>query len=104
MGTESHHVSPVPFGFQERLKALMMPDIHFVPVIQTGPLEVSVIHLKPERMYQMQGNPGGPAEPSDVPGICRDLRVQEDHVKTGVIDRLMGHVLPLGPERGCFSR
>lgn len=33
--------------FQKRFKAIMMPDVNLIPVVQSGSREMLIVHLKP---------------------------------------------------------
>ena len=76
---------PVPFIFiQEILKAFMVPDIHFPPVVQARPFEMLVIHLESKGMDEMKPDLCGCAKPGDITSISRNFRLIEDHLEGGI--------------------
>ena len=50
-------------------------------IIKPGPTTGFLIHLKADRMDQMQAGTCICAEPDDIAGVGRDLRVEQDDVK-----------------------
>lgn len=82
-----------PFtAVQEIFKVGVVPDIHLRPVVQPGPFEVFVVHLKSEGVDQMQPYLSSPAQTGDVPCVVRDFRLVEGYVKCRVFDNPVFHL------------
>lgn len=62
----------------------MVTDINLVPVVQTGPLEMSVIYCETQGMDQVQSYFSGSAQPGNIPCIGGDLRLIKDHMEVGI--------------------
>ena len=51
-----------------------------LPIIQAGAFELFVVQLEAERFDQMQRRSRGRAQPRHVPGVRRNLRLDENDV------------------------
>lgn len=70
-------------GRLQRLKGIPEPHVEMLPVIQPRPAQQFVLKGKAQRFDQVQAGPGAQAEPADVAGIGRNLRLNQDDVKHG---------------------
>ena len=59
----------------------MLLKIGKLVVIQPCPLEPSIIQLKAQGMDQMESGPGIGAEPDNIAGIRRNLRLYQNDIK-----------------------
>ncbi len=59
----------------------MQSQVHAFPIVQSGALEFSIVNAKPKRFNQVQRAAGRRAEPGDVAGIGRNLRLDKDDVQ-----------------------
>ena len=60
------------------------PHIHIRPVVESGPLQRSVIDGKPQRFHEVQHGASGQAKAGDVPRIGRNLGFDQDDVEHGL--------------------
>jgi hypothetical protein len=65
----------------ERFEIVVNVNVGVLPVVEAGPPEPGIIEIEPERSYQMQTIPGIDAQPHEIPGIGRDLRLMENDVE-----------------------
>jgi hypothetical protein len=78
--------------FAEGVHAGVDLQLHVRPIIQAGPLQVTVREAEPQRSYEMERRVGGRAGPGNVSGILRDLRLVKDDAEDGVGFRYLSHV------------
>jgi len=52
------------------------------PIIQSGPLEVSIIRAEPEWMNQVKDGVGRCAKPAHIAGIGWNFRFHKDDIQT----------------------
>ena len=88
VGAEGVQSGPGDRCPQKGIKALMVTNIHLLPVIQPCPLEMLVIGLESQRVDEVETQFRRAAKPGDVPRVGRDLRLVKDNVKAGVFDDL----------------
>ena len=69
--------------FKKIIQVLIHPDVHQMPVIESGPLDRLVGDIKAERLDQMQHTARRRTGPGNVAGICRDLRFDQNNVQHG---------------------
>ena len=50
------------------------------PVVEAGTLEVAVLQLEAQGLDEVQAGAGDGAEPGNVAGVRRDLRLEEDYL------------------------
>ena len=76
---------PEPFRAVGRdkkgLPVFVMPEIELLPVVHSGPPEVSIGDGETERMDQVQPKIGKGAESPDVSGVLGNLRTDKDEMK-----------------------
>jgi hypothetical protein len=68
-------------GFQTGSEVVVYAQIGIFVIIQSGAPQLFIIQRKSEWPDQMQLRPGVGAQANDVPGIRRNLRLEEDHIK-----------------------
>lgn len=66
---------------QVRLPREVLDTIHLRPIVKTRAAPRLLIHLEPEWMNQMKPALRGHAGAADVPGVVRDLRLEEHHME-----------------------
>lgn len=74
-------VLPAGSLFKKVVDTVVVGDIHEVPVVQTGALQVAVGDLKAEGPHQMQPRAGGGAGAGDVAGVLGDLGLKKHDVQ-----------------------
>jgi len=55
-----------------------------VPVVETGAAQIAIIDGEAERLDELQPAPGDRAQPSDVSGVGRYLRGDQNQVQRGI--------------------
>lgn len=60
--------------FQKGLKAGMVSHVHLVPVVETGPPEMTVIHAEAEGMNKVEPQFRRPAQSRNISRVIRNLR------------------------------
>ncbi len=88
VGAEGVQSGPRAQSFQKGIKALMVTNIHLLPVIQPCPLEMLVIGLESQRVDEVETQFRRAAKPGDVPRVGRNFGLVEDNVKARVFDDL----------------
>src|SRR6185312_4665564 len=73
----------------------------FIPIIQTRPLQLTVIQGKTERPHQMQSRSCRQTKPRHVAGVWRNLRLNQDNVKHSFLSSR--RVRQSGSDRGISN-
>ena len=66
---------------EQIVQPVVVPHLHQMPVVQTGPLHSPVGNIKAQRADQMQTAAGGGAGAGDVAAVLWDLRLHQHNVQ-----------------------
>ena len=92
-------ISPFRFRSQEKISRLRrlcplqvvegIPQSHvqFIPIIEAGAFQLSIVQGEPEWLYQMERRLRRQTKPPDVACVWRNLRLDQDNIKTRSIHR-----------------
>jgi hypothetical protein len=64
-------------------KTLPGPQVETLPIVHSGTTNVLLIKGESQRPHKMKPGPGGNAETGDVPGVLRNLRLDQHDMKHG---------------------
>ena len=71
-------------AFKRRLKVVVVMNVDVFPVVQPCAAQLLCVGGEPQRVHQMQRCAGGGAQPSDVAGVGRYLRIYQYYVQAQV--------------------
>jgi hypothetical protein len=65
----------------EFLERIPKSHLHILPIVESRPAQRFVIDQEAEGLHQVQMGANGKAQPADIAGIWRDLRLDQDNVE-----------------------
>ena len=90
VSTESDKLSlTIHLPSQESFKAVVIPYIHLIPVVQPRPLQMSVIQLETKGMNEVQTDLRSSTKAGDVASVRGYFRMNKNHVEAGILDNPM---------------
>jgi hypothetical protein len=75
-------------GLLELSERFPAVPFHMLPVIHPCPLQLGIVQLESERFNQMQRAPRSRAKPGNVPGVRRNLRLNQDNMHHRILETL----------------